>query len=198
MYGTSGQDESNIVRLLQPSLFHGVKDQMDNHANKFFMLFLVLALFGCSTSTEPADAESLARLHVEANGSTMAHDIAVELAGEHWLLEELGIEWIAVRIADGVQWTYTKTEGEAGIVALASTARATIPVSHESLEREYTVTVSVPYMLAVDIEEETVEATADYLNMTIEHDIPLLPGVDGEDVGDAANAAKELLKQIGN
>ena len=98
-------------------------------------------------------------------------------------------------MTDGSQWTYTKTEGEAGVVALASTASATIPVSHESMEREYTVTANVPYMLAVDLEEETVEATADYLNMTIEHDIPLLPGVDGEDVGDAA---KELLKQLGN
>ena len=166
---------------------------------KIFVLAFALMLYGCGaagTSTE--DAESLARMHVEANSVAISHDLAAELTGEHWLLEELGVDWIAVKVADGLEWTYTKPEGDAGVVTMSSIAKTTIPVSHERLEREYTVTVTVPYILAVDIENETVEATADYLSMTIEHDIPLLPGVDGEDVGDAADAAKELLKQIGN
>ena len=168
--------------------------------NKILILVSVLslALYGCSGSGDPADPETLARLHVEANSATIAHDLAIELTGEHWLLEELGVEWIAVKVTDGVEWTYTKPEDEAGVVEMASTAVAAIPVSHERQDREYTVTVSVPYVLAVDLERETVDAKADYLNMTIEHDIPVLPDVDGEDVADAADKAKELLKQLGN
>ncbi len=159
---------------------------------------LSLALYGCSGSRDHADPETLARLHVEANNVTIAHDLAVELTSEHWLLEELGVEWIAVRVADGIEWTYTKPEDEAGVVEMASTAIAAIPVSHERLDREYTVTVSVPYVLAVDLERETVDASANYLDMTIEHDIPVLPDVHGEDVASAADKAKGLLKQLGN
>ena len=128
----------------------------------------------------------------------IAHDLAIELVGEHWLLEDLGVDWVALRVADGIEWTYTKPEDEAGVVEMASNARTTIPVSHERLDRDYTVVVSVPYLLSVDLENEAVEATADYVSMTIEHDIPSLPAVDGEDVAEAADAAKELLKQIGN
>jgi len=118
--------------------------------------------------------------------------------GEHWLLEELGVEWLAVRVVDGIEWTYTKPKDEAGVVAIASIARTTIPVSHERLDRDYTVVVSVLYMLAVDIENETVEATADYVDMTIEHNIPSLPDVDGEDVMEVADAARDLLKKLNN
>lgn len=168
--------------------------------NRVLVLTLALVLFGCSapsTSTD-ADPESLVRMHVEANSVTISHDLAVELTGEHWLLEDLGVDWIAVRVADGLEWTYTKPEGEAGVVTVSSTARTTIPVSHERLEREYTVVVSVPYTLAVNLSNETVEATPDYVGMTIEHDIPVLPDVDAEDVADATDIAKDLLKKMGN
>ena len=91
-----------------------------------------------------------------------------ELTGEHWLLEDLGVDWIAVKVADGLEWRYTKPEGDTGVVTMSSTAITTIPVSHERLEREYTVVVNVPYELAVDLENKTVEATPDYVGMTIE------------------------------
>ena len=166
--------------------------------NKLFILLIVMALYGCSSSGERADAESLARLHVDTNSTKIARDLAIELTGEHWLLEELGVEWLAVRVVDGIEWTYTKPKDEAGVVAMASIATTTIPVSHERLDRDYTVVVSVPYMLAVDIETETVEATADYVGMTIEHDIPSLPDVDGEDITEVADAARDLLKKLNN
>ena len=51
------------------------------------------------------------------------------------------------------------------------------------------MTASIPYRLAVALQDETVEATSAFLDMTIEHDTPLLPGVD-----DAADAEKYLLK----
>ena len=113
-------------------------------------------------------------------------------------MEELGVEWLAVRAVDGIEWTYTKPKDEAGVVAMASIATTTIPVSHERLDRDYTVVVSVPYMLAVDLETETVEATADYVGMTIEHDIPSLPDVDGEDITEVADAARDILKKLNN
>ena len=81
---------------------------------------------------------------------------------------------------------------------MSSTARTTIPVSHERLEREYTVVVSVPYALAVDLGNKAVEATPDYVGMTIEHDIPVLPDVDIEDVAEATGTVKDLLNKLGN
>ena len=166
---------------------------------KTLVLAFALMLFGCSaTGASTEDAESLARMHVESSSATISHDLAVELTGEHWLLEDLGVDWIAVKVADGLEWTYTKPEGDAGVVTMASTAITTIPVSHERLEREYTVVVNVPYELSVDLGNKTVEATPDYVGMTIEHDIPVLPDVDVEDVAGATDTAKDLLKKLGN
>lgn len=113
-------------------------------------------------------------------------------------MEDLGVDWIAVKVADGLEWTYTNPEDDAGVVTMSSTAITTIPVSHERLEREYTVVVNVPYELSVDLADKTVEATPDYVGMTIEHDIPVLPDVNVEDVADATDTAKDLLKKLGN
>ena len=160
----------------------------------------LLSVAACGASAAPEEsvsAEALAKAHVGTNSASIAQDLAVELTGEHWLLKELGVDWLTVRIVDGIEWTYTKPEDKAGVVEMASTAIATIPISHDRLDKDYQVQVSTPYILAVDLDAKTVEATPDYLAMTMTHDLPALPDLTGKDMADAADTAKGLLKKLG-
>ena len=138
--------------------------------------------------------EEVAQEWVESNIDATGEEIAEFLLGSHWVVRELGGEYVESRINDTVQWQYAEARSLSGdlfeVQATASVSfTVDIPVASG------TIAAGLPFLLTVDHDAQTVTSwRADPLAATFTTDIPALQKVeevvDALSEGDCIGAAR--------
>ena len=138
--------------------------------------------------------EEVAQKWVESNIDATGEEIAEFLLGSHWVVRELGGEYVESRINDTVQWQYAEARSLFGdlyeVQATASVSfTVDIPVASG------TIAAGLPFLLTVDDDIQTVTSwRADPLAATFTTDIPALQKVeevvDALSEGDCIGAAR--------
>ena len=163
-------------------------------------LAVVMLLLAACTN----DPNELARAYIDGNIDKMGEQTAGFVAGDNWLLKELGGEWVEDRIHDTIEWSYVDAQpiGD-DLYLVVATASGSVAVDYERFRKTYSVEASLPFNLEVNTNSGTVRSEPDYASGRVTHDIPAAPEFLGteeaiEKVDAAKDKAKDLLRKIGN
>ena len=127
--------------------------------------------------------EEVAQEWVESHVDATGEQIAEFLLGSHWVLRELGGEYVESRINQVVKWRYGEARSLSGAlyeVRATAAVEFTVDISGTS----GSVSAGLPFLLTVDHDAQTVTSwNGDPLAAVFSTDIPALKKVD--DVVDA-------------
>ena len=127
--------------------------------------------------------EEVAQEWVESNIDATGEEIAEFLLGSHWVVRELGGEYVESRINDTVQWQYAEARSLFGDLYEVQ-ATASVSFTVDITVASGTIAAGLPFLLTVDDDVQTVTSwRADPLTATFTTDIPALQKV--EEVVDA-------------
>ena len=138
--------------------------------------------------------EEVAQEWVESNIDATGEEIAEFLFGSHWVVRELGGEYVESRINDTVQWQYAEARSLSGSLYEVK-ATASVSFTVDIPVASGTIAAGLPFLLIVDHDAQTVTSwRADPLGATFTTDIPALQKVeevvDALSEGDCIGAAR--------
>lgn len=138
--------------------------------------------------------EEVAQEWVESNIDATGEEIAEFLLGSHWVVRELGGEYVESRINDTVQWQYAEARSLFGDLYEVQ-ATASVSFTVDITVASGTIAAGLPFLLTVDDDVQTVTSwRADPLTATFTTDIPALQKVeevvDALSEGDCIGAAR--------
>ena len=99
--------------------------------------------------------EEVAQEWVESNIDATGEEIAEFLLGSHWVVRELGGEYVESRINDTVQWQYAEARSLSGDLYEVQ-ATASVSFTVDITVASGTIAAGLPFLLTVDHDAQTV------------------------------------------